>query len=80
MAKSPAASKLVRITDYVSPSEAAAIIGCTDGRIYQMLRGTEFKGATLPIGKNRVLILRKRVEQIASSPAKTGRPRKCLAS
>jgi hypothetical protein len=70
---------MVRIADYVSPSDAAGIIGCTDGRIYQMLRDKEFRNL-LPIGKNRVMILRKEAEKIASSPAKTGRPRKNISA
>ena len=70
---------MVRLADYVSPSSAAEIIGCTDGRIYQMLRDREFHNL-LPIGKNRVMISRKEVERIAHSPAKTGRPRKNLAA
>lgn len=72
---------MVRIADYVEPAKAAEIIGCTSGRIYQLLRQSppEFSGL-LPIGKNRYLIPRKEVERVAKNPAKTGRPRKNLAS
>lgn len=70
--------KMVRFSDYVTPTDAAIIIGCTDGRIYQMLRDGDFRDL-LPVGK-RVLISRKEAERIAKSPAKTGRPRKNLAA
>lgn len=70
---------MVRIADYVEPVKAADMIGCTSGRVYQMLRNAEFRGL-LPIGKNRFLIPRKEVERVAKNPAKTGRPRKNLAS
>lgn len=63
------------LDNYVSPTAAAAIVGCTDGRIYQMLRAKEFRD-TIPVGKRSVLISRKEVEAIAKEPAKTGRPRK----
>lgn len=69
---------MVRIADYVSPAEAASIIGCTDGRVYQMLRDRDFRDL-IPIGK-RVLISRKEAERKAREPAKTGRPRKNRAS
>lgn len=69
---------MVRISDYVMPVDAAEIIGCTVGRVYQMLRDDEFRDL-LPIGK-RVMISRKEVEKVAASPATTGRPRKNLVS
>lgn len=70
---------MVRLSDYVNPAEAAEIIGCTDGRIYQLLRAGEFK-RRIPIGKRSYLLLRKDCERIAKTPAKTGRPRKIMAS
>lgn len=77
MGKSPG-NKMVRFSDYVSPTAAAKIIGCTDGRVYQMLRAGVFRDK-IPVGERRVLIARREVEKIANSPAKTGRPRKSLA-
>lgn len=72
-------NKMVRFADYVSPTDAAEIIGCTDGRIYQMLRAGDFRD-TILVGKRRFLIARKEVQKVAKNPAKTGRPRKSLAS
>jgi len=71
---------MVRFADYVNPAEAAEIIGCTKGLVYQLLRAGEFKGHTIPVGKRSVLIDRKKVQKVADSPAPTGRPRKNLAS
>jgi len=70
---------MVRLADYVTPADAAEIIGCTDGRIYQKLRDGDFKDV-IPVGKNRVLIGRKECERVAKTPEKTGRPRRILAS
>jgi hypothetical protein len=71
-------TQMVRLADYVSPSKAADLVGCTKGRIYQMLRGGEFRDL-IPVGKRSVLIGRKEVEKIANNPSATGRPRKKLA-
>lgn len=79
MGKSRPENRMVRFADYVNPAQAAEIIGCTDGRIHQMLRAREFVDI-IPVGKRRYLISRKEVEKVAKSPAKTGRPRKVLAS
>jgi hypothetical protein len=78
MGKSPK-EQMVRISDYVHPPQAAEIIGCTPGRVYQKLRAGEFKDV-LDLGDGRYMIGRKEVQKEASSPAKTGRPRKSLAS
>ena len=72
-------NSMVRLADYVTPTDAAEIIGCTDGRVYQKLRDGEFKDV-IPVGKNRFLIGRKECEKVANSPEKTGRPRKAVAS
>lgn len=71
--------KMVRIADYVTPPQAAEIIGCTPGRVYQMLRAREFRDV-LDLGDGRKMIGRSEAEKLAKSPAKTGRPRKTLAS
>ena len=65
---------MVRIADYVDSISAAEMIGCTPGRVHQMVRAGDFRD-TFPIG-HRKLILRKEVERVARNPAKTGRPRK----
>jgi len=69
---------MVCLTDYISPQDAAQLIGCTPGRIYQMIRGKEFRDV-LRFGKHTV-IGRKEAEKVANNPAQTGRPRKKLAS
>lgn len=79
MGKPRPENRMVRLSDYVNPTQAAEIIGCTDGRVHQMLRAKEFKDI-IPVGKRRFLIARKEVEKVADSPAATGRPRKNLAS
>ena len=71
---------MVDLAEYVQPKEAASIIGCTDGRVYQMLRDGDFLPKDLIyLGEKPRLIRRKAVEKIASHPAKTGRPRKNTA-
>lgn len=70
---------MVKLSDYVTPVQAAKIIGCTKGRVYQMLRKGEIPGV-LPITERSKLIPRKEAERISKSPADTGRPRKALAS
>ncbi len=70
---------MVRFADYISPATAADLIGCTKGRVYQMLRGGDFNDL-IPVGKNRYLISRKEIEKVAKNPADTGRPRKKIAS
>jgi hypothetical protein len=68
---------MVDLSEYVQPKEAAVIIGCTNGRVYQMLRGGEFEETDLiRLGGRPRLISRAAVEKIASEPASTGRPRK----
>lgn len=69
---------MVRLSDYVTPTDAAAIIGCTKGRVYQKLREGDFKNVIV-VGKKRVLIDRRECEQVAKSPEKTGRPRKIFS-
>ena len=63
------------LANYASPDEAAAIIGCTNGRIYQLLKAKAFRDV-LRIGKRMVLVSKKEAVRIAREPAKTGRPRK----
>lgn len=70
---------MVRLADYVTPPEAAEIIGCTKGRVYQMLRGGEFNDL-LKFGKRNFLISKKEAQKVASSPSSIGRPRKKMAS
>jgi len=70
---------MVRFSDYVRPPKAAEIIGCTPGRVYQMLRAEEFRDV-IDLGEGRFLISRKEAEKVGESPAKTGRPRKKIAS
>ena len=69
--------RMVDLAEFVQPKQAAVIIGCTDGRVYQMLREGDFEEKDLiRFGEKPRLIRRKAVEKIANEPAKTGRPRK----
>lgn len=72
-------NQMVRIADYVNPPDAAEIVGCTKGRIYQMLRDGDFTDL-LQISEKRFMIGRKEVEKVAKNPSSTGRPRKKMAS
>ena len=64
----------VAIQGYVSAQEAAEIIGCTDGRVRQMVRSGEIKGA-VRAGKWAYLIPVTEAERIKDAPHKSGRPR-----
>lgn len=81
MVNQPESSQVVDLSKYVQPKQAAKIIGCTDGRLYQMLRPDErsrwFSGADLVfIGNRPRLVSKKAAERLAKTPGKTGRPRK----
>lgn len=68
--------RMVDLAEYVQPKEAAEIVGCTKGRIYQMLRDGDFRDEDLIfLGEKPRLIRRSVITELASSPAKTGRPR-----
>lgn len=60
--------------DAVSVSRAAEIIGCTTGRVRQLLREEALRGKKL--GERAWAVSRVDAEKLAESPAKTGRPRK----
>jgi excisionase family DNA binding protein len=81
MTARPQRKKMVCLSDYVTPVTAAAIIGCTKGRVYQMINDGEIpKSKLAEIGPRRYLIYKKEAERIKATPAKTGRPRKAMAS
>lgn len=60
--------------DAVSVTTAAQIIGCTVGRVRQLLRSGELRGEKL--GERAWAVSRVHAEKIAKKPASTGRPRK----
>ena len=66
---------MVRLSDYVRPSKAAEIIGCTPGRVYQKLRDGDFRDV-VELDDGSKLISRKECERERDNPADTGRPRK----
>lgn len=61
------------VSKFVSVSTAATIIGCTDGRVRQLLRSGELPGEKL--GERLWLIRRKDAEKYAKILQPTGRPR-----
>ena len=61
------------IENWVSVAEAAEIIGCTDGRVRQLLRDHELAGQK--INERAWVISRDSVERFAKKPQIFGRPR-----
>lgn len=59
--------------NFVSVQEAAEIIGCTVGRVRQMLIGGILKGEKL--NARAWAVDRKNAEKIAKTPQEKGRPR-----
>lgn len=63
--------------DAVSVTDAAAIIGCTTGRVRQLLIEGEIRGRKLSEQDNAPWLVSKTdAEKMAKKPAPTGRPRK----
>jgi excisionase family DNA binding protein len=61
------------VEKYVNTNEAAELIGCTVGRVRQLLRDEELTG--IKANARAWLIPRRQVLQIARRPYTTGRPR-----
>jgi hypothetical protein len=70
-------STAMDIHDYISVPEAAAIIGCTEGRVRQMIYDDEIEA--VKINSRAWAVPKKTAEKLAKNPAKTGRPRKNAA-
>jgi excisionase family DNA binding protein len=67
------ATVMNQASKFVTVEAAAELIGCTDGRVRQLLRNGDLPGEKL---SERVwLILRKDAEKYALIPYKTGRPK-----
>lgn len=64
----------VAIQGYVSTQEAAEIIGCTDARVRQLVKGRAIKGA-IRVGQRMFLIPATEAERIKENPSHLGRPR-----
>lgn len=63
--------------DAVSVTDAAAIIGCTTGRVRQLLIDGSLRGQKLSEQENAPwLVSKAAAEKLAKKPASTGRPRK----
>lgn len=58
---------------YCSVDEAAEIIGCTDGRVRQLLRAGELKG--VKINARAWVVETKDASRVADIEHKSGRPR-----
>lgn len=59
--------------DFVTVTKAAEIMGCTPGRVRQMLRAEEIEGEK--VGERAWMVLRKAAEKHAQKPDGPGRPR-----
>ncbi len=63
--------------DAVSVTDAATIIGCTSGRVRQLLLDGQIRGKKLSETDNSPWLVSKvDAEKMARKPAHTGRPRK----
>jgi excisionase family DNA binding protein len=60
--------------NFLTPTEAASVIGCTDGRVRQLLRDGKLSGEK--IGVRMWLIPEGEAQKMRDLPAETGRPRK----
>lgn len=60
--------------DAIPVAAAAEIIGCTTGRVRQLLRENAIRGVKL--GERAWAVSRVDAEKMGAKPAKTGRPRK----
>lgn len=63
--------------DAVSVTKAAEIIGCTTGRVRQLLRDGVIRGAKL--SQRAWVVSRVDAQKMSETPAPTGRPRKSSA-
>ena len=59
--------------NYLTVIEAAAIVGCTRGRIYQLLEGGNLEG--VKFHGRAWAVLKKSAEDYAKRPIGAGRPR-----
>jgi excisionase family DNA binding protein len=60
--------------NFLTPGEAATVIGCTDGRVRQLLREGKLIGKK--ISQRMWLISEEEARKMRDLPAETGRPRK----
>ena len=60
--------------NFLTPGEAATVIGCTDGRVRQLLREGKLVGEK--ISQRMWLISEEEARKMRDLPAETGRPRK----
>lgn len=67
------------IQGYMTTQEAADFIGCTDGRLRQLIRDNAVKGV-VRVGKKTHLIPVSEAERMRENPSKIGRPRKSPAA
>lgn len=73
-----ATQQMVNLADYVSVSQAAVEIGCTPGRVRQLVYDDQINA--LRLTPRMMLVKRSDVAKVAKTPAKTGRPRSRAAS
>lgn len=63
----------VAFENHVSVPEAAEIIGCTQGRVHQLIASGDLTGEK--VNEKAWLLLREDVERVANRPRTTGRRR-----
>lgn len=61
------------VKNLLSVEEAANVIGCTEGRVRQLLRSGELKGVKL--NERAWAVYAEAAEKMADNPATVGRPR-----
>jgi excisionase family DNA binding protein len=62
------------VADFITTTQAAAIIGCTDSRVRQLVRAGMIPGV-VKAGPRAVLIPRRQAEKLRDHPSEVGRPR-----
>lgn len=68
-------TKRVDVAELLNVKEAAKVIGCSVGRLHQLIREDGVKGV-VRFGPRQIVIPRKAVEEIRDNPSSVGRPRK----
>lgn len=63
------------MADLLNVKDAAKVIGCSVGRLHQLIRNDEVSGV-VRFGPRQIVIPRKAVEAIRDNPSSVGRPRK----
>lgn len=66
-------STMERLDKYVTVKDAARIIGCTTGRVRQLIYADAIEAEQ--VGGHIWMVLRKAAEKMGGEPSRVGRPR-----